>query len=77
MCIRDSFILEAYTPDQVGRGTGGPPVAELTMTLAGLIEELHGLEILEGRETIRPVIEGPAHNGEGAVVQVVAQRPDR
>lgn len=39
------FVLEAYTPDQIGRGTGGPPVPELTMTLDGLREELTGLEI--------------------------------
>lgn len=68
------FVLEAYTPDQVGRGTGGPPVPELTMTLSGLTEELVGLDVLEGREIVRPVIEGPAHNGDGSVVQVVAQR---
>lgn len=69
------LVLEAYTPDQVGRGTGGPPVPELTMTLAGLIEELAGLEIEHGVELERPVLEGRGHTGVGAVVQVVARRP--
>lgn len=69
------LILEAYTPDQVGRGTGGPPVPELTMTLAALRSELAGLEIDQGSEFLRPVIEGPGHTGEGAVVQVLAHRP--
>ena len=65
------FVLEAYTPDQIGRGTGGPPVPELTMTLDGLRSELIGLEILTGTEKVRPVIEGPGHTGDGAVVQVI------
>lgn len=70
------LVLEAYTPDQVGRGTGGPPNPELTMTLAGLSEELTGMTILEGRETVRSVIEGPGHTGDGAVVQVIATASD-
>lgn len=68
------FLLEAYTPDQIGRGTGGPPVPELTMTLDGLRNELKGLVIESGIETVRPVIEGAGHTGEGAVVQLVATR---
>lgn len=72
------FVLEAYTPDQIGRGTGGPPVPELTMTLDGLREELAGLDIELGRETVRPVVEGSGHTGDGAVVQVIARRrPDQ
>ena len=67
------FVLEAYTPDQVGRGTGGPPVPELTMTLDGLHEELVGMTIQTGQELVRSVIEGPGHTGDGAVVQVIAR----
>lgn len=66
------FVLEAYTPDQIGRGTGGPPVPELTMDLDRLGPELHGLSMLHAVETVRPVHEGPGHTGDGAVVQVVA-----
>lgn len=69
------LLLESYTPDQVGRGTGGPPVRELAMTLDILHRELIGLEILHGQELERPVIEGPGHTGIGAVVQVIARRP--
>lgn len=68
------FILEAYTPDQVGRGTGGPPTPELTMTLDGLRQELTGMVIESGVETVRPVIEGTGHTGDGAVVQLIAAR---
>ena len=46
------------------------------MTLTGLHEELIGMTIVEGRETVRPVIEGPAHTGDGAVVQVIATASD-
>ena len=70
-----TLILEAYTPDQIGRGTGGPPVPELTMDLARLDKELVGLEFEHRAECIRPVIEGPGHTGDGAVVQVIARRP--
>lgn len=66
------FVLEAYTPDQVGRGTGGPQQPELTMTLDGLREELTNMHLVSGRETVRSVIEGPGHTGDGAVVQVTA-----
>lgn len=67
-----TFILEAYTPDQLGRGTGGPPVAELAMTLDGLRSELTNLHLEHAQETVRNLIEGPGHTGDGAVVQVVA-----
>lgn len=76
LAVDGRFILEAYTPDQIGRGTGGPPDPEMTMTLDGLREELVDMHIISGGETVRPIIEGRLHNGEGAVVQVIAQRPD-
>lgn len=69
------LLLEAYTPDQIGRGTGGPPVAEMTMTLDGLRTELAGLEFVHAWEGVRDVVEGDGHTGEGAVVQVIARRP--
>ena len=69
------LLLEAYTPDQIGRGTGGPAVAEMTMTLAGLREELAGLEFVHAEELEREVIEGVGHTGVGAVVQVLARKP--
>ncbi len=68
------FILEAYTPAQLAFGTGGPKSPELLMTLAGLRDELLGLELLVGREIEREVIEGDGHAGRGAVVQILARR---
>jgi hypothetical protein len=68
------LLLEAYTPKQIGRGTGGPRIAEMTMTLAGLREELAGLEFVHAMELERNVVEGPGHSGTGAVVQVLARK---
>lgn len=69
------LILEAYTPDQIGRGTGGPPVPGPMMTLEGLRTELAGLDLVIGREIVREVHEGRYHTGEAAVVQVVGVHP--
>jgi SAM-dependent methyltransferase len=69
------LLLEAYTPQQVGRGTGGPSTPETTMTLDALRVELAGLELLHAAELDRDVIEGPGHTGAGAVVQVIARKP--
>ncbi len=68
------FVLEAYTPAQLAFATGGPKAPELLMTLAGLREELAGLEFVIGREIERDVIEGAGHTGRGAVVQILARR---
>lgn len=68
------FVLEAYTPEQIGRGTGGPPVAELMMDLDSLRTELAALNIVHGVETVREINEGTFHTGTGAVVQLIAYR---
>jgi SAM-dependent methyltransferase len=70
-------ILEAYTPRQLELGTGGPPVAEMMMTLSGLREELQGLEFIVARECEREIHEGKYHEGQSHVVQVVARKPPR
>jgi len=70
------LVLEAYTPRQIDKGTGGPPRAELTMHLEALERELAGLEFLHAVEMDREVLEGKYHTGEGAVVQVLARKPD-
>jgi SAM-dependent methyltransferase len=70
-----TLLLEAYTPAQIGRGTGGPALVEMTMTLAGLREELAGLHFAHALETERDVVEGSGHSGVGAVVQVLAHKP--
>lgn len=69
------LLLEAYTPEQVALGTGGPPSAAMMMTPEGLRSELTGLvfERLEALE--REVSEGRYHQGRSAVLQAVARKP--
>ena len=68
------LVLEAYTPRQVGRGTGGPPVVDLMMDPDDLRGELAGLELERMEELEREVHEGRYHNGVASVVQVVARK---
>jgi SAM-dependent methyltransferase len=71
------LALEAYTPQQLALGTGGPPRRELLVTLAELATELTGLEFVIGRELERNVAEGTLHHGRSAVVQVLARKQPR
>ena len=68
------FVLEGYTPAQIGRGTGGPEKADMMPTLAGLQVELSGLKFDHALELERDIVEGRYHTGFAAVVQVVASR---
>ena len=68
------FLLEAYTPAQVGRGTGGPQDISLTMQLEDLRMELTPLTFEIGQEIERSVVEGTGHTGMASVVQVIARK---
>lgn len=68
------FILEGFTPQQLGRGTGGPPNVELLMSLADLRTELAGLKMVHACEIEREVVEGTYHTGPASVVQIVGAR---
>jgi len=68
------LLLEAYRPEQIGRGTGGPSDDERMMNLERLRAELPGLEWIVAREVDREVNEGHRHSGMASVVQVVARR---
>lgn len=72
--IGGAMLLEAYTPAQLTHGTGGPKDVDLLPTLAGLREELAGLEFVHSVERERVIHEGAGHSGLSAVVQLVARR---
>lgn len=79
-CVRalrpgGALLLEAYHPDQIELGTGGPPDPALMMTALGLRKELEGLEFSILEERRREIHEGPFHDGMSAVVQVLARKP--
>lgn len=69
------MVLEAYTPKQLGRGTGGPSDPDMLATLADLTAELAGLEFVHAGEVDRDVREGAYHSGVASVVQVIGRRP--
>jgi len=69
------FVLEAYTPQQLAFKTGGPPKAELMMELTTLRQELAELELRHAVELERHIQEGQFHQGQSAVVQVLALKP--
>lgn len=68
------FILEAYTPSQTARTTGGPKDPALCMSAAGLRQELAGLGLEILTEKTRVVREGAFHDGESDVVQVFGRK---
>ncbi len=68
------FLLEAYRPEQLQFGTGGPKTVDMLPTLAQLREELAGLEFEHAAELEREVEEGQGHAGHSAVVQVLARK---
>ena len=69
------LLLEAYRPEQVTLGTGGPPDPMLCMQADALRDELAGLELERLVERERDINEGRHHRGRSAVVQVVARKP--
>lgn len=70
------LLLEAYAPEQLGYGTGGPPTALLLASMEQLQQELHGLQWQHAWAGARQVVEGLYHTGEAAVIQLVGTKPD-
>ena len=68
------LLLEAYRPQQLQRGTGGPPDDARMLDLERLRAELGSLDWLLAREVERRVLEGRYHTGMASVVQLVARR---
>lgn len=68
------YVLEAYAPDQIERGTGGPKDPAMLASLETIVGELKGLEIEHRAALVRNVTEGEFHSGEASVVQVVARK---
>lgn len=68
------FVLEAYSPEQLARGTGGPQSPDMVATLAELQAELTGLAWQHGVTLEREVHEGRYHNGLSTVVQLIGRK---
>lgn len=70
-----AFVLEAFGPDQIAHGTGGPAEAARLGSLAALQGELAGLEWIIARDVERVLDEGPYHSGLSATIQLFGRRP--
>jgi SAM-dependent methyltransferase len=68
------LLLEAYRPEQLAYGSGGPKDPTMMPTLADLRSELVGLDLVVAQDVERVVDEGPFHGGLSATVQVVGVR---
>jgi len=68
-------LLEAYTPAQLPKTTGGPKDPDMLMTAAILRKEFPNLEVILVQELDRMVAEGGHRlGGVGSVVQFVARK---
>ncbi|MBL6915905.1 MAG: class I SAM-dependent methyltransferase [Planctomycetes bacterium] len=68
------FLLEAYTPDQINNGTGGPSNPDLLVTTEDLTPELKSLDIQLAHNIEREVIEGISHTGLASVTQIIGEK---
>ena len=68
------LLIEAFSKDQLGRNTGGPPVIEMLYDEEILRNDLSDLSILELYEKLEVYNEGPYHQGEAAVIRTIARK---
>ncbi len=68
------MLLEAYTPAQLARNTGGPKDPDMLMTRAELQQEFPNCEPILSQEIEREVVEGKFHTGLASVVQFIARK---
>ena len=70
------YIL-GYRPEQIGRGTGGPPYPENTYTEALLRDAFGMVEIDRLRSWDEDLAEGRGHNGPSALIELLAHKAPR
>ena len=68
------LFLEAYSPEQLTYGTGGPPNAKLLYALDDLRKDFSDLDIVELEKVEAEIHEGRYHTGLASVVRLVARR---
>jgi hypothetical protein len=71
------MILEAYSKEQLGYGTGGPPTEQLLYTVDDVREDFTDLEVLRLEKTEAEIHEGQYHHGLASVIRLVARRKPR
>lgn len=68
------FLMEAYTPEQLQYGTGGPKNIDLLYDPETIKKELADLELLHFATVERNIYEGKGHAGLSSVLQVIARK---
>ncbi len=71
------LLLHGFAPRQVGYSTGGPPDAENMYTLPMLQQAFPDYAILHEEDYDEVVDAGPGHNGNAALIDFVARKPER
>ncbi|PUB19041.1 SAM-dependent methyltransferase [Yoonia sediminilitoris] len=69
------LLLHGYRPEQIGRGTGGPPYAENMYTEAELRESFPNWTVERCAIYERDQQSGTAHVGQAALIDFVARKP--
>ncbi|WP_439155958.1 SAM-dependent methyltransferase [Yoonia sp.] len=69
------IVLHGYRPEQVGRGTGGPPHIENMYTVADLTARFDGWQIERCAPYERDQRSGRGHVGQAALVDYIARKP--
>ena len=70
-----AIVIEAYRPEQLSFGTGGPREEAMLVRPDDLRGELGALSLVRFEAIERDVHEGTFHEGRSAVVRVLARRP--
>lgn len=68
------YLFEAYGPEQLQYGTGGPKELQLLAGLAALQADFEPGSIVHAWSGVRRIVEGPLHTGDGHVNQLVIQK---
>jgi SAM-dependent methyltransferase len=63
-----TFLIEAYTPEQLNYRNGGPPTLDLLYNREILCQDLPGIKWSLLEQRVREIHEGQGHNGLSAVI---------
>jgi len=68
------IILEGFSKEQLGRGSGGPKNADMLWSLEELEEDFAALTITQASELEITLHEGAYHQGDASVVRFIARK---
>lgn len=68
------FVMESFSKRQLKYNTGGPRNINLLYDGQELVEDLQSLELVQYKERLKTIDEGPYHNGKSDVIQLIARK---